>query len=141
MKKVLVVVCIVLAAIVVFFVGGKFAGEDLDGLGGEPWIMVGMEIDGKKAPVAQIRGKKLQFTPGVVVWTIPTPEGLAEADGVFKIDASKNPKHIDLEMPGAGNLAPGIYEVKEGTLRICLADNRPTEFTSQNQLLFTFKRK
>jgi uncharacterized protein (TIGR03067 family) len=144
MKKVLVGVVIVMAAIVVFFLVQKWMGDDYDGLGGEPWVVLGIEAEGRKVPAAGFEGMSVQFGKGTVTWTVPTRQGLQELQpGVVRVDASKNPKEIDLEMPGDNETAPGIYRIKDDTLQICIGDRRPKEFSSMGkaQMLWTFKRK
>jgi uncharacterized protein (TIGR03067 family) len=72
-----------------------------------------------------------------------------KSKGTFKIDASKKLKTIDItvsEGPLAGKTYPGVYELKDQTLTICLAlegDDRPDDLTSKegsNRLLQVHKK-
>ena len=62
----------------------------------------------------------------------------------FKIDPTKSPKWVDSQ--GSDNRTwPGIYEVKEGTLRMVFQSEtdgkRPTEFKKgDGQIMSTYKR-
>lgn len=67
----------------------------------------------------------------------------------FTVDPSKSPKHMDITVsdgPLAGKTLRGIYELKDGTLTICLAlegDKRPTDLTAKEdsgRLLQVFKK-
>lgn len=57
--------------------------------------------------------------------------------GKIKLDPTANPKHIDMTMlegPAKDKVAPGIYELKDGVLKICSAQPgspRPTSFESK----------
>jgi uncharacterized protein (TIGR03067 family) len=74
--------------------------------------------------------------------------------GKFKIDSSKKPKEIDMEITEAreekleGKTALGIYDLDGDTLKWCAnepgATERPKEFASEadsKQLLVTLKRE
>jgi len=147
MKKVAVVCLIVLAAVVVFFVA-RPSGDDLDGLDGEPWIAVGLEVDGKKIPMQKAQRLALQFEKGKAIWIVPTREGAMGFDGPVRVDSSKQPKEIDLPEPPEdpeekSPITKGIYEVKEGLLVICTGNVRPTEFKTapgSKRVLWVFKR-
>ena len=66
--------------------------------------------------------------------------------GVFKLDATKAPKTIDIDMQITEETLLGIYEIKGDTLTICLGspgDKRPSEFESRaksGRFLMTLKR-
>ena len=70
---------------------------------------------------------------------------------VRRIDATKKPKTIDLEVTSGsykGQVYRGIYELDGDTLRVCLAQpestERPTEFSARkgsNSALSEFKRE
>ena len=142
MKKMLVGVVIVLAAICFFFLVQKWVGDDLDGLGDGPWTMVSVEFNGKKAPTAGLKDITAKFTKSSVIWTVPDDDGPKELDGDLKINPSKNPKEIDLDHPFArGGANTGIYEIKGDTLLICVGDRRPSEFSSKGQLVIMLKRR
>src|SRR5207302_9699744 len=53
-----------------------------------------------------------------------------EIEFSFKIDDTKKPRHIDLNIEGKS--MPGIYELDGDTLKICVAESeRPTEFKGE----------
>jgi uncharacterized protein (TIGR03067 family) len=71
--------------------------------------------------------------------------------GTLKLDATKKPKQIDLtttkEGPFKGRNLPGIYELKDDTVVLCLnseKQDRPTAFEAKEKtpmMLLTFKRE
>jgi uncharacterized protein (TIGR03067 family) len=83
-----------------------------------------------------------------------TRKGMAFVKGTFKVDPTKKPKEIDMEVkesPGGrddGKTAKGIYAVDGDQLRWCTVHpgkgERPTEFAStpgSQRLFITFKRE
>jgi uncharacterized protein (TIGR03067 family) len=112
---------------------------DLDKLRGK-WLTVSLVNDGKtlldeKAPPKEGPATKLVYDGNM--WTIKVGDK-AVASGVFKIDATKKPKEIDiLDESGVKNdkTKLGIYELDGDTYKYCLAPagkDRPTEFASKN---------
>jgi uncharacterized protein (TIGR03067 family) len=77
--------------------------------------------------------------------------GMILEKGTIKLDSAKKPKQIDLTTgkDGAfkGHTLPGIYELKDDTIVLCLEANktdRPTKFEAPEKtriMLFTFKRE
>src|SRR5687767_15008590 len=126
MKKLLPVVAVILAAITVYMII-VVSTDNVDGLAGDPWVLVALEEDGRKIPPAQVPFKKIQFTKKAAIWTVATKEGLAEVEGVFKLDPNSKPKRIDIEVPGMREAAPAIYEVKDNLLLICIGQDRPRD--------------
>ncbi len=71
--------------------------------------------------------------------------------GTIKIDATQKPKHIDLTTrekgPFKGRTLPGLYELKDDTVVLCLNSekpDRPTAFEAKAKtplMLLTFKRE
>ncbi|AMV30271.1 hypothetical protein VT84_38115 [Gemmata sp. SH-PL17] len=71
--------------------------------------------------------------------------------GTIKIDATQKPKHIDLTTrekgPFKGRTLPGLYELKDDTVVLCLNSekpDRPTTFEAKAKtplMLLTFKRE
>jgi uncharacterized protein (TIGR03067 family) len=81
-------------------------------------------------------------------------KGAVIIKGTFKVDASKKPKEIDLDIKESpngqndGKTAKGIYELDGDQLKWCTAppgkDERPAEFASpqgSQRLFVTFKRE
>ncbi|HJZ59925.1 MAG TPA: TIGR03067 domain-containing protein [Gemmataceae bacterium] len=119
----------VMASVVVLAVGfcaGDDKKDDKDRLQGE-WVVVSAEVSGKEAE--GIKGKKLVVKGDE--WTPPTVGALQFK---FKLDAAKNPKHLDLmaELGGKEQTWPGIYKIEGDTFTLCRTHGpggeRPTEF-------------
>ncbi|MFL5338552.1 MAG: TIGR03067 domain-containing protein [Gemmataceae bacterium] len=111
---------------------------DLDKLRGT-WLTVSLVNDGKtlvdeKNPPKEGTAAKLAYDGEK--WMIRVGDKTV-ASGVFKIDATKTPKEIDiLDESGQKNEKTklGIYQLAGDTYKFCLAPAgkpRPTEFTSK----------
>src|SRR5262249_35033565 len=97
------------------------------------WTIVSQEEDGVKMPADDlkymaliIRGDKFTYTDGNHIIT-----------GTFKlVDSTASPKTLDSIPEGGpfkGKRIPGIYELKDGKLQLCLGvpgKKRPTEFSA-----------
>ena len=112
--------------------------EDLDKLRGA-WLAVSLVNDGKtllddKTPPP--KGPATTLAYDGTKWMIKVGDKTVAA-GIFKIDATKTPKEIDiLDESGMKNdkTKLGIYELDGDTYKFCLAPAgkpRPTEFTSK----------
>lgn len=104
------------------------------------WIVTSAEREGKA--VDDIKGEKLTLKDGSVVITTKNKE----EKGVYKIDATKKPKTIDLTEEGKTEAYPGIYTLEGDTLKICFSrkpGDRPTEFSSKGDghMLVVLKRQ
>jgi uncharacterized protein (TIGR03067 family) len=102
------------------------------------WDLVSIKTEGQDAPVNDPEDRRLlitkdHFKPA----TEPTRPGLA-----YKLDPSKNPKQLDLVLPGPefkGQIDPCIYKIEGDTLTICGRSGsagekplpRPTRFSSE----------
>ena len=106
--------------------------EDIDLLQGT-WNVSALEVDGQKMPesvlgTAQIVIKGSRFTS--------TGMG-AVYEGTIELDTSKKPKHLTMHFdagPEKGNKNPGIYEMRNEKVRICLAtrgNERPSGFATK----------
>lgn len=144
MKRLVIALVVIVAAVIVFFVANA-AMDDVDGLAGDPWIAVDVELEGRRIPPQELTDMSIQFTKKEVIWTMPTDDGeLVAIKGGFQYDSSRNPKLMDLPHPLIRNVtAKAIYEVKGDTLQICLGQARPKEFSSLGKatMLWTFKRR
>ncbi|MBX9583807.1 MAG: TIGR03067 domain-containing protein [Gemmataceae bacterium] len=99
------------------------------------WQVVSIEQDGMPVPeeaterlTLVVKGNERVLKQG----------GEVASKGTFKVDAGKKPKTIDIEVsdgPLAGRTILGIYEVKDDTLKVCLAitddGKRPDDFTAK----------
>jgi uncharacterized protein (TIGR03067 family) len=111
--------------------------KDLKALQGK-WKVVAQEVEGKKTPDDVIKQGGAYVFKGTKV-EISGPSEDAETTD-FSIDASKTPKQFDLVIPSGpqkGEKMIGIYDIKEGRLRICLrkagatGKGRPKEFKTE----------
>jgi uncharacterized protein (TIGR03067 family) len=103
------------------------------------WKLVSLESDGRKATAQELEAMKGGG------WTFKGSElsfedANAPGKASFKVDASKNPKEIDLtalDGPQKGKTGEGIYKLEDGKLSVCLRDlaaaakGRPKEFATQ----------
>jgi uncharacterized protein (TIGR03067 family) len=112
--------------------------EDLDKLRGT-WLTVSLVNDGKtlvdeKSPPKE--GPVTKFAYDGTKWMVKVGDKTV-ASGVFKIDATKTPKEIDImDESGMKNdkTKLGIYELNGDTYKFCLAPAgkpRPRDFTSK----------
>jgi uncharacterized protein (TIGR03067 family) len=146
MKKLLPVIAVILAAITVYVIIVA-SSDNVDGLTGDPWVMVAIEKDGKKIALTKKEQLRLHFTKSKATWIVAGRDGDVGIDGPFRIDPNKRPKHIDvLQPPHPGQddeLVEGIYDVKDDTLFICIGERRPAEFSAvrgEPQIIWIFKR-
>ncbi len=114
------------------------AKGDLEKLSGT-WLTVSLVSDGKtivdeKAPPKEGPTTKLVYDGNK--WMIKVGDKTV-ASGIFKIDATKSPKEIDvMDETGKANdkTKLGIYELNGDTYKFCLASAgkpRPSEFASK----------
>jgi uncharacterized protein (TIGR03067 family) len=118
----------VLASVVALLVAGFCSADDKkdgkDQLQGE-WFVLVAEVGGKKDE--NLRGKKLVVKGDE--WTLP-----AGGTRKFKIDATKNPKQVDLraDVDGKEQAWQGIYKIEWEILTLCQSADpggkRPAEF-------------
>jgi uncharacterized protein (TIGR03067 family) len=101
------------------------------------WRPVSVEVDGQKAPEEAL--KESVVTRDAAGKVVGRRGAKVVLEGtVKKIDPTKKPKTIDTEVTegeNKGRTILGIYEVKDDTLRICVAlpgkGERPTEFSAK----------
>jgi uncharacterized protein (TIGR03067 family) len=100
------------------------------------WQVVGLEANGEKKAAEEFREWKVVFKNDEI-W-VAKPEG-TDPKLKFKLDPTKSPKTIDLivqEGKNKGKVAPGIYDLGNGRLRLCLnvfgnPSYRPGEFKTK----------
>jgi RNA polymerase sigma factor (sigma-70 family) len=121
------------------------------------WRAVAAETAGNVLPEATAKTNVWDIADGKITRKLPAndPKGGKEEEVVpFRIDPTKKPAHIDLEVEVAGikGVMKGIYKLDGDELTVCLygADGgRPTEFTSSDlgngqkggNILMKFKRE
>ncbi len=111
------------------------------------WSLVAIEQNGEKVPDDKLTNVRLLIEGNKRI--------LKERDrlvtrSTFRLDASKNPRWIDVTVQAGGELTGktlhGIYEIDGDTQKICFslqADERPRDFTARQdsgRLLQVFKR-
>ena len=96
------------------------------------WRFTALEIDGKAMPAGALAQSRLLIDGDR--FRTESPE--ATYEGVFTVDAERQPPHIDIrfvEGPEAGNTSHGLYELDGDRLTLCLGlagSSRPTTFAT-----------
>jgi uncharacterized protein (TIGR03067 family) len=112
------------------------------------WQCTAAEVNGRKAPEAEVNALKLIFAG--TEFTFKLPDGDVKGN-VKMLDTTTESRLIDLDFkvgPIRGTLE-GIYKVEGDTLTLCLhsmpdVKQRPAEFTGKegsNQFLLVFRRE
>jgi uncharacterized protein (TIGR03067 family) len=110
------------------------------------WAVVSFTQNGMPVPDDEVRKLSLVVTEDERV--IKAGDEV-RSRAKFSIDPAKTPKTIDIAVsdgPLAGRTVRGIYELKDGTLTVCLSlagDDRPDDLTApegSDRLLQVFKR-
>lgn len=120
-----------------FAFAGDQTSNDAKDLQGT-WQVIDLEANGEKKPAEEAGELKIVFQDDKI-WVVK-PTG-AEPKLKFKLDPGKNPKNIDLivqEGKDKGKVAPGIYSLEKGKLRLCLnifgdLSIRPREFKTKER--------
>jgi uncharacterized protein (TIGR03067 family) len=131
----------IVTAVCLGLLGAAVAQEEkgkpkgLDQLKGT-WTAVSLERGGEKLPEDMLKELNMQLLFAGDKYT-ERIKGEVNEEGTIKIDTSKKPATIDLNIrtgDDKGKLQLGIFEVKGDTLRLCLAvpdgKERPTTFAS-----------
>jgi uncharacterized protein (TIGR03067 family) len=110
------------------------AAKELEGL----WLVVRIESRGRAATGEEVKDMRWRIQEGRILARDPDGE---EGKMSFVLDPGKDPKAIDvtsLDGKEKGQTALGIYELKDGRLRICLrgwedaVKGRPTKFSGED---------
>jgi uncharacterized protein (TIGR03067 family) len=120
--------------------------KDLKKMAGD-WAPVLMQLNGKKQPASVLKSIKLSINGD----KYSTVTGLDQDEGTLALDATKEPRQMDITSSvgeNKGKPIPCIYELKGNELRICYGLNgtaRPADFKSGDDekgvvLLMTYKR-
>jgi uncharacterized protein (TIGR03067 family) len=123
--------------------------KELKALAGT-WRPISTENNGYQASEADLKGERwIRDADGK--WTMRRGDKAVVEWAIKKIDATKHPKTIDIEVAAGaykGMVYLGIYELDGDTLRICFAlpdrPVRPTEFSASRgtiRALSEFKRE
>jgi uncharacterized protein (TIGR03067 family) len=112
------------------------------------WIQIAYERSGLKEPIDDEEGWKPRTIFKDNSFVVKISDGTIPIKGIFKIDPSKEPKHIeytDTFGQYAGETYLGIYYFDEDILVFCVADHleeRPQVFkTGHGQVMRTFQRE
>jgi len=107
--------------------------EQLRGLEGE-WRFERLEVDGNVMPAPVIANSRLLIDGDRFRTESPEPT----YEGVFIIDVSAKPSHIDIEFvegPEAGHVSYGLFELEADRLTLCLSVEpgrpRPASLTAK----------
>ena len=120
--------------------------KDLKEMAGN-WVPVLMQLNGKKQPDEVTRAIKLTINGN----KYNTVVGKERDEGTLKLDATKEPREMDIITSvgeNKGKPIPCIYELKGNELRVCYGLNgtaRPADFKSGEDekgvvMLITYKR-
>ena len=124
------------------------AGDDAKSALQGVWVGRSMEIDGKMLPADE--AKKMQFTfKGDKLFIKGNlPDG-REDECDYKIDPKQSPAHLDFTPRNEKKSLQGIYEIKDGVLKVCIrhetgSGGRPKEFATKagsQLILVVFDKK
>ena len=134
------------------------AADDKDKDGGKAalagtWQTVASEMDGEKQPEDDVKAYTLVFAGDKLT---VNKSGDLVMKGSVTLDASQNPRHLDLKLEenpnnpdDVGKTLPGIYELKGDELKWCFAlpgasGDRPKAFKTEagsGQVSATLKRE
>ena len=120
--------------------------KDLKKMAGD-WVPVLMQLNGKKQPDKVAKSIKLTITGD----KYNTVVGEEKDEGTLKVDATKEPREMDITPSvgeNKGKLIPCIYEFKGNELKVCYGLNgtpRPADFKAGEDgkgvvMLITYKR-
>lgn len=109
--------------------------KDHAALQGE-WVIVSAESNGEPPPAGLLEGAKFAFSGDNLT--------LLGKEGIFELDASKNPRQINFVRGQTRQI--GIYELEGDVLKLCVGppDDRPKEFKTKprtDHSLFVLTRK
>jgi|SRR5579864_81701 len=116
--------------------------EELKRLEGT-WRVIAVELGGKEIDRNEISPNNLLIFSGTKCSTVT---GKRTIEGTFTIDPSKSPKWIDVTRTSDKVTWPGIYELKDDTIKVFLGTpggQRPTEFKTREgtqQVIHTHDR-
>ena len=98
------------------------------------WKVVAAEANGQKVPAEDLGRYQLLIEPSGHMTAFR--DGAITLQGSLTLDPSRTPKTLDVTFTKgqqSGKTAQGIYELKDGALKVCRANpgqSRPAEFAS-----------
>ena len=117
------------------------------------WTLASLEVNGEKLSQDIIANATMTVKDGKYTFKMLDPNKLQDQieEGTFKVDSSKKPATIDLDIKtgeSEGKKQLGIYEVDDKTWKLCVNEAgqeiRPKKFQAKEgtkDLLFVFKKK
>ena len=123
----------------------KEVKEELERLQGT-WILVGRELDGKKATEEEVKALDGKLIQKGNRFTYTSREDKDGRRGTFKIDPTANPKQLEWTAMGEEKKVLAIYKLEGDRLTICAGsgDKRPREFTTKpgdGQVIVIYQRQ
>jgi uncharacterized protein (TIGR03067 family) len=106
------------------------------------WKVVKLEGASERESDEEIKGMRWTFKGSTLLLSMPVDDPDNKLKCTIKVDARKNPRHIDispLEGPSAGKTIQGIYKLEKGRLILCMRDEkdaglgRPKEFVGDQE--------
>jgi uncharacterized protein (TIGR03067 family) len=138
-------VCLVILAASLVMADGpqkEQAKTDLERIRGT-WSIVAMEADGEQAPAEIVATLKLVFKDDRLTFR-PGEPGFTNY--TFRLDSKAKPPNFDMTHADGnhkGETQKGIYALEGDSLKICLGEKRPSEFTAKagsGQVMYVLKR-
>jgi uncharacterized protein (TIGR03067 family) len=123
---------------------GEVAKDELEKMKGD-WTLVSTEFEGKKTTPDDYKEFSRSVKGASYTVTVETEGGVQNIGvKIVKLDGSKSPKTIDVELKdGKGKILHGIYKFEGDTQVICLAGpdkDRPSNFDSKEGTVTVWKR-
>jgi uncharacterized protein (TIGR03067 family) len=110
---------------------GGDAKKTLEGV----WIGQSMEVDGKALPAEEAKRMRLTFK-GDKLLIRGNFKDDRELECDYKVDAKQSPHHLDFTPRNEKKSLQGIYDVKDGVLKVCMShetgsEGRPKMFATK----------
>jgi uncharacterized protein (TIGR03067 family) len=104
------------------------------------WNVVAIEAGGQKAPDGTVKDRRFLFKGDKV-----SLSGMPEDLHPLRLDATAEPKAMDLGSNVEGEFSKAIYELKGDTLKVCFSQStkldRPKDFKTAGTRYFCFTLK
>src|SRR5262245_61846033 len=134
-KKLSSVMFISMALVAATSGGDDASKKDLERMQGE-WQLVSLMRDGQEQPERELAKMVRAVSGNDLTIVVEGAEGVATLKSTIVLDATKNPKSMDVTRtngPTKGQVSLAIYEFDGDLLKTCVAPpgkDRPTEFAA-----------